>query len=37
MTVSDENFKPGMVVEELQKGYMLKDRVNRASLVYVSE
>ena len=37
MTVSDENFKPGMVVEELQKGYMLKDRVIRASLVKVSE
>ena len=36
-TVSDENFKPGMVVEELQKGYMLKDRVIRASLVKVSE
>jgi len=26
-----------MVVEELQKGYMLKDRVIRASLVKVSE
>ena len=37
MTVSDENYKPGMVVEELQKGYMLKDRVIRASLVKVSE
>ena len=37
MTVSDENFKPGMVVEELQKGYMLKDRVLRATLVKVSE
>ena len=37
MTVSDENFKPGMVVEELQKGYMLKDRVIRASLVKVTE
>lgn len=37
MTVSDENYKPGMIVEELQKGYMLKDRVIRASLVKVSE
>ena len=37
MTVSDENFKPGMVVEELQKGYLLIDRVIRASLVKVSE
>lgn len=37
MTVKDENFEPGMVVEELQKGYKLKDRVIRASLVKVSE
>ncbi|MGN1182146.1 MAG: nucleotide exchange factor GrpE [Faecalibacillus sp.] len=37
MTVNDENYKPGMIVEELQKGYMLKDRVIRASLVKVSE
>lgn len=37
MTVKDENFEPNMVVEELQKGYMLKDRVIRASLVKVSE
>lgn len=37
MTVKDENFKTNMVVEELQKGYKLKDRVIRASLVKVSE
>lgn len=37
MTVNDENYESGMVVEELQKGYMLKDRVIRASLVKVSE
>ena len=37
MTVKDDNFKPNMVVEELQKGYKLKDRVIRASLVKVSE
>ena len=36
-SMANENFKPGMVVEELQKGYMLKDRVIRASLVKVSE
>jgi len=28
---------PGLVVEELQKGYMIKDRVLRHSLVKVSE
>lgn len=32
-----EGVKPGIVVEEIQKGYMLKDRVLRASLVKVSE
>lgn len=37
MTVQDENFKPNMIVEEMQKGYKLKDRVIRASLVKVSE
>lgn len=37
MSVQDENFESGMVVEELQKGYKLKDRVIRASLVKVSE
>lgn len=37
MTVQDENYKPNMIVEELQKGYTLKDRVIRASLVKVSE
>ena len=37
MTVQDDNFKTNMIVEELQKGYKLKDRVIRASLVKVSE
>ena len=32
-----EGVEPGIVVEEIQKGYMLKDRVLRASLVKVSE
>ncbi|MFV0381380.1 MAG: nucleotide exchange factor GrpE [Breznakia sp.] len=32
-----EDVEPGVVVEEIQKGYMLKDRVLRASLVKVSE
>ena len=37
MTASDENFGHNVVVEELQKGYKLKDRVIRASLVKVNE
>lgn len=32
-----EGVESGIVVEEIQKGYMLKDRVLRASLVKVSE
>ncbi len=32
-----EGVESGMVIEVLQKGYMLKDRVLRASLVKVSE
>lgn len=32
-----EDVEPGIVVQELQKGYMIKDRVLRASLVKVSE
>lgn len=37
MTVQDDNYEPNMIVEELQKGYKLKDRVIRASLVKVNE
>ena len=37
MTTHDENFDHNVVVEELQKGYKLKDRVIRASLVKVNE
>lgn len=37
MMVQDENYESGIVVEELQKGYKLKDRVIRASLVKVNE
>ena len=32
-----EGVESGIVVEVLQKGYMLKDRVLRAALVKVSE
>ena len=37
MMVNDENYESGVVVEELQKGYKLKDRVIRATLVKVNE
>ena len=37
MTTNDENFDSNIVVEELEKGYKLKDRVIRASLVKVNE
>ena len=37
MTAQDENYDSNIVVEELQKGYKLKDRVIRASLVKVNQ
>jgi Molecular chaperone GrpE (heat shock protein) len=37
MQVKDENFESNVVVEELQKGYKLKDRVIRPSMVKVNE
>ena len=37
MTAKVEGVKAGMVVEVLQKGYMLKDRMIRPALVKVSE
>lgn len=37
MMVQDDKYESGIVVEELQKGYKLKDRVIRASLVKVNE
>lgn len=37
LTEKVEDVEPNQVVEVLQKGYMLKDRVLRASLVKVSE
>ncbi|MCH4284569.1 MULTISPECIES: nucleotide exchange factor GrpE [Bacillota] len=37
MQEAKEGVEPGMVIEVLQKGYMLKDRVLRATLVKVSE
>lgn len=37
MTDQVEGKEPGIVIEVLQKGYMLKDRLLRAALVKVSE
>ena len=37
MTVKVEGIEPGIVVEVLQKGYMLKDKMIRPALVKVSE
>lgn len=37
MTVKVEGVKPGVVVEVLQKGYLLKDKMIRPALVKVSE
>jgi len=37
MTVKVEGVEPGLVVEVLQKGYMLKDKMVRPALVKVSE
>jgi molecular chaperone GrpE len=37
MTDKVEGVEPGMVVEVLQKGYLLKDRVIRPAMVRVSE
>lgn len=37
MQAEDENFGPNVVVEEFQKGYMLKDRVIRPSMVKVNQ
>ena len=37
MTGTDEIKSSGIVLEDLQKGYMLKDRVLRPSMVKVNE
>lgn len=37
LTEKVEGMKPGMVVEVMQKGYMLKDKVIRPAMVKVSE
>jgi molecular chaperone GrpE len=37
MTAEDENYGTNIVIEEFQKGYMLKDRVLRPSMVKVNQ
>ena len=37
MEIEDENKEPGMIVQEIQKGYMIKDRLLGPSLVAVSK
>ena len=37
MEVEDENKDPSTIVQEIQKGYMLKGRLLRPSLVGVSK
>tara|TARA_Y100001936_G_scaffold240494_1_gene275044 strand:+ start:1832 stop:2455 length:624 start_codon:yes stop_codon:yes gene_type:complete len=37
MEIEDENKEPGTVIQEIQKGFMIKDRLLRPSLVAVSK
>ena len=37
MTEKREGVEPGIVIEVLQKGYLLKDKVIRPAMVRVSE
>ncbi|MFV0424472.1 MAG: nucleotide exchange factor GrpE [Bacilli bacterium] len=37
MTGQDENFESGVVIEELQKGYKIKDKILRPAMVKVNE
>ena len=37
MSIKDDGVEPNIVVEVLQKGYKIKDRILRASMVKVSE
>lgn len=37
MQVEDENFESNVIIEELQKGYKLKDRVIRPAMVKVNQ
>ena len=37
MEIEDDNKEPGTVIQEIQKGFMIKDRLLRPSLVAVSK
>ena len=37
MEVEDDQRDPGIIVQEIQKGFMIKDRLLRPSLVAVSK
>jgi molecular chaperone GrpE len=37
MQAEDENYGPNTVIDEFQKGYILKDRVIRPSMVKVTQ
>ena len=37
MEIEDENKESGTIVQEIQKGYIMKDRLLRPSLVAVSK
>ena len=37
MEIEDDNKEPGTVVQEIQKGFMMKDRLLKTVLVAVSK
>ena len=37
LEVESDNKEPGLVVQEIQKGYMMKDRLLRPSMVGVTK
>ena len=37
MEIEDDQKEPGTIVQEIQKGFMIKDRLLRPSLVGVSK
>ena len=37
MEIEDDNKEPGTIVQEIQKGFKMKDRLLRPSLVAVSK
>ena len=37
LEIEDNNKEPGTIVQEIQKGYKMKDRLLRPSLVAVSK